>query len=100
MHGVQLGNIDDILAQFIKLIVGLRLPNATPKNDDALDVTVFPPFLMKVNMASFINNIIFLRRKYLKKNPYFEGIVIFLYVDSAVFCLVLYGGFIFWFGLI
>jgi hypothetical protein len=88
---VQLGNIDDILAQFIKLVVGLRLPNSAPKNDDALDVAVFPPFLLKVNMASFINNIIWIRRQDIPKQPATETLVNKIDGDTAYVSHVLHG---------
>jgi hypothetical protein len=72
---VQLGNIYDILTQFIKLVVGLGLPFATSKNHDALNVAVLPPFLMKVNMASFVNNVIWIRWQDISKQPAIEALV-------------------------
>src|SRR5919201_2305877 len=72
---MRLCNIYNIVAQFMKLMVGLRLADATSKNNNLFDIAVFPPLLLKVNMTPFVNNIIRVRRQDIPKQSSIETLI-------------------------
>jgi hypothetical protein len=75
LHRVRLGYSNDILAESIQFLVGLRLARATAKHDDAVAIAVFPLFLLKVDVASLVYHVIRVRWRNVPKAPRFAALV-------------------------
>src|SRR5918912_938036 len=91
LYSIQLCNINNIMAQFIKLMIGLRLSYASAKNDNVFGVPVFPFFLLKVNMTTFVNYIIRIRRQEVPKQASTQTLVNEIDGDAADISHVLHG---------
>ncbi len=90
---VCLGDVNHVLAQLIQLLVCLGLAVASSKRYEAVAPSILPLVLLKVDVASLVNNVIRVRCRNIPKAFRIQALVNEINCNAAYVAHVLHGGY-------